>query len=384
MKKTIAALVTVSIIAFILGGVFVSKNGGWNFDTAFWSDSNDSNKELVSDESPAYTVASSKSGQLLDVADIVEQAGPAVVNLEITTRVDNPLLNDSFYRQFFGGNLRNTPQVQEAIGSGFIISSDGYIVTNQHVIDGAESITVTVPDQEEKFEAYVVGEDYDLDLAIIKISGNNYPTLTLGDSEQMRVGEAVMAIGQPYGLDHTVTTGVISAKERPITIEDRNYTNLIQTDAAINPGNSGGPLLNLQGQVIGINTAISTEAQGIGFAIPINTVTEVLDDLLAGSKIERAFMGVSMTDVTEEVIESQGLPANTTGALIVEIVNDSAAEKAGLLPMDVIVSIDNNKISSASDLQTVVQSKKVGDKINVQLIRQGTQITVALELQAKS
>ncbi len=380
MKKTIAALVVVSVIAFILGGVFAADDV-FNIKTALWSGSDNA---IVEDKNTTYTVASTDVGPTYTVADIVEQAGPAVVNIEITSTVNNPLINDPFYRQFFGGNLRNSPQVQEAIGSGFIISSDGYIITNQHVIDGAESIKVTVSGNDEQYDAYLVGEDYDLDLAVIKITGNDYPTLTLGVSEQMRVGDPVMAIGQPYGLDHTVTTGVISAKERPITIEDRNYTNLIQTDAAINPGNSGGPLLNMQGQVIGINTAINSEAQGIGFAIPIDTVTEVLDDLLAGSKIERAFMGVSMTDVTEEVIKSQGLPANTTGALIAEVIKGSPAEEAGLLPMDVIVSIDDTKISSASDLQTVVQAKKVGDKINVRLIREGDQKTLVLQLQAKA
>ncbi len=379
MKKMIAALVSVSIIAFCLGGVFAADSIDI-IKTALWPGSESA---IVNENNPAYTVASSEPGQLISVADIVEQAGPAVVNIGITCRVNNPLLNDPFYRQFFGGNLRNSTQVQEAIGSGFIISSDGYIITNQHVIDGAETITVTVPDHEDQYDAYLVGEDYDLDLAIIKISGTNYPTLPLGDSEQMRVGEAVMAIGQPYGLDHTVTTGVVSAKERPISIEDRSYTNLIQTDAAINPGNSGGPLLNMQGQVIGINTAISTEAQGIGFAIPIDTVTEVLDDLLAGSKIERAFLGVSMTDVNEEAIQQLNLPHNTTGALVADVIDGSPADKAGLLPMDVIISLADIRIASASDLQEAVQSKDVGDKVRLVLLRQGEKVELNVQLQAK-
>ncbi|KUG03513.1 htra protease/chaperone protein [hydrocarbon metagenome] len=379
MKRTIAALMSVSIIAFFLGGVFAADS----FDiikTRLWPGSEST---ITNDKKPAYTVANSETVQLLSVADIVEQAGPAVVNIEITSTRNNPLLNDPFYRQFFGGNLRTTPQVQESIGSGFIISSDGYIITNQHVVDGAETITVTVPDQEEKYEAYLVGEDYDLDLAVIKIAGNNYPTLPLGNSEQMRVGEAVMAIGQPYGLDHTVTTGVVSAKERPISIEDRNYTNLIQTDAAINPGNSGGPLLNMQGQVIGINTAISTEAQGIGFAIPIDTVTKVLDSLLAGTKIERAFLGVSMTDVGVEAIQQLNLPAGTTGALVAEVIDGSPADKSGLLPKDVIIRLGDNRITSASDLQEAVQSKEVNDKVKIVLLRQGEQVELDVQLQAK-
>ncbi len=379
MKKSIASFITVSILAFILGGVFTARNAGLDLQTVFL---NDSSKPAAADKTPVYTTASADGLQALDVADIVDKASPAVVNIEVESTVSN-IWADPFYRQFFGGNLRNTPQVQEAIGSGFIISDDGYIITNQHVIDGAESIKVTVPGYDQPFTAQLVGEDYDLDLSVIKIDGSNYPTLTLGNSDQMRVGQAVMAIGQPYGLDHTVTTGVISAKGRPITIEDRNYQNLIQTDAAINPGNSGGPLLNMQGQVIGINTAVNAEAQGIGFVIPINTATKVLDQLLTGAKIERPYMGVSMTDVTAEAINQLGLPANTSGALIQEIMQDSPAQKAGLHPMDVIVSIDKTSISSASDLQNAIQSKEVGDKITVHLIRSGNQMTLTLQLQAK-
>ncbi len=378
-KKTIAAFMAVAVLAFVLGGILVPDHFT-EIKTALWPGTD---KAAVVDKNAAYTVASSEAGQTYSVADIVEQAGPAVVNIEVETTVSNPLLDDPFYRQFFGGNLRTTPQVQEGIGSGFIISSDGYIITNQHVIDGAQSIKVTVSGKEEQYDAQVVGEDYDLDLAIIKIDGTDYPTLTLGVSEQMRVGDPVMAIGQPYGLDHTVTTGVISAKERPITIEDRNYKNLIQTDAAINPGNSGGPLLNMQGQVIGINTAINSEAQGIGFAIPIDTVTEVLDDLLAGNNVERAFLGVSMTDVNDQAIQQLNLPSGTTGALVAEVVDGSPADEAGLLPMDVIISLDDSIIKSASDLQETVQSKAVGDKVKVTLIRQGDKVSLYVRLQAK-
>jgi len=380
VKKVLFPLIMVSLVAFVLGGILASD--GVDQIKNLLAD-NDSIR--VSDKKQAYTVAKADTSQTMSIADIAEISSPAVVNLEVSSKLSNPMFNNPFYRQFYGRNEQNLPQqVQEGIGSGFLISSDGYIITNQHVIDGAETITVTVSGYDEKQQAYVVGEDYDLDLAVIKISGSGYPALELGISAEIRVGESVVAIGQPYGLDHTVTTGVISAKERPITIEDRQYVNLIQTDAAINPGNSGGPLLNMQGQVIGINTAINSEAQGIGFAIPIDTVTEVLDSLLSGSKIEKAFMGVSMTDATEEVVLSQGLPAETVGALIAGVVEDGPAEKAGILSQDVIVAIDNSRIKSASDLQNAIQSRKAGDKIAVSLLRQGQEINLSLQLQAKS
>jgi len=380
LKKTITVMISVFVMSFLLGGAFVASNSGLDIRTAFLADSS---KAAVEDDSPTYTLASTDGAQVYSVADLVEQTSPAVVNIEVESKVSNPLLNDPFYRQFFGSNLRNRPQLQKSIGTGFIITNDGYIITNQHVINGAESIKVSVPAEDKQYDASLVGEDYDLDLAVIKIEGSDYPTLILGKSKEMRVGEPVIAIGQPYGLDHTVTTGVISAKERPITIEDRNYKNVIQTDAAINPGNSGGPLLNMQGQVIGINTAINARAQGIGFAIPIDTVTKVLDDLLAGTITEKPFMGISMADVNDEIIQEMGLPANTSGALIVKVVAGSAAEKAGLIPLDVIIGIDDSPINCASDVQEVVQSKEVGDKIHVSLIRHDNKINLPLQLQAK-
>jgi S1-C subfamily serine protease len=215
------------------------------------------------------------------VADVVSQVSPAVVKISTTITTgsaDDPLFSDPFFREFF--DLPTVPREEEGLGSGFIISSDGYILTNEHVIEGANKISVTVIGFDKEIEARVVGSDYDLDLALLKIdAGGSLPFLTLGNSDQIRVGNWVIAIGNPYGLDHTVTTGVISAKGRPISVEDRQYENLLQTDASINPGNSGGPLLNLNGEVVGINTAISSEAQGIGFAIPTSTVQQVLEDL---------------------------------------------------------------------------------------------------------
>ncbi|WP_078060427.1 trypsin-like peptidase domain-containing protein [Desulfotomaculum copahuensis] len=225
------------------------------------------------------------------VADIASQAGPAVVKIDTVlvsnSANNNPFFNDPFFQQFFGGlPFQVQPQVEHGIGSGFIISKDGYILTNDHVINGAQKITVTIQGQPKPLPAKVVGADYALDLAVLKVNaGQPLPTLTLGNSDNMRTGDWVVAIGNPYGLDHTVTVGVISAKGRPINIGNRDYKNLLQTDASINPGNSGGPLLNMDGQVIGINTAVAEQAQGIGFAIPTSTVQQVLNQLMKGETV---------------------------------------------------------------------------------------------------
>jgi S1-C subfamily serine protease len=204
------------------------------------------------------------------------------IQTEVTTEVDNPLFDNPFFQQFFGQDFsQSQTEVQQGLGSGFLISSDGYLLTNEHVIDGATSIMVTIIGQPNPVSAQVVGSDQALDLAVLKVNaGSNLPYLKLGDSDNTRVGSWAIAIGNPYGLDNTVTVGVISAKGRPITVQDHDYPNLLQTDASINPGNSGGPLLDLNGNVIGINTAVDEQAQGIGFAIPSNTAKDALNSLM--------------------------------------------------------------------------------------------------------
>ena len=279
------------VIAFLLGGAFVAEQEG----TSLWASLlDDPRQETEIDVTDTVNTALIVPGGAMDIADMVAKASPAVVNIKVKVQSNslpnNPLFSDPFFREFFGEFYYDrSPQYETGIGTGFIITDDGYILTNQHVIENAASVTVQLNGKKEEMPAQVVGQDRELDLAVLKISGNNYPYLKLGDSDSMRVGEWVVAIGQPYGLDHTVTTGVISAKGRPITIEDRQYKNLIQTDAAINPGNSGGPLLNLKGEVIAINTAVNSSAQGIGFAIPTKTVSDVLQDLIAGNAIIRPF-----------------------------------------------------------------------------------------------
>lgn len=236
------------------------------------------------------------------IAQVYEAASPAVVKIETYTEArQSSMMDDPMFRQFFGGGRGSQQQEQQerqsnegqeanlelsGSGTGFFFESDGYILTNEHVVSGAEQVKVTVQGYDEPLAAEVLGTSYDLDLAVLKVEspdGKAFPSLALGDSDETKVGDWVIAIGNPYGFDHTMTTGVLSAKERPITIADEQgeheYEHLLQTDASINPGNSGGPLLNMQGEVIGINTAVNAEAQGIGFAIPTTTISEVLEQL---------------------------------------------------------------------------------------------------------
>lgn len=385
MKKWLMNLTVVLVIGFLLGGAVVAKNAGTSFLPAILGENQGNTSQAATQNNTVVSSAVGTSG----VADMVDKVGPAVVNIETKIKVssgsDNSYFNDPFFRQFFGNRMQIAPQTQyeTGIGTGFIISSDGYIITNQHVIDGAESITVKLSGKTDGLSAKVVGQDSELDLAVLKIDGSGYSTVPLGDSDKMRVGDAVVAIGEPYGLDHTVTTGVVSAKGRPVTIENRNYKNLIQTDAAINPGNSGGPLLNMNGQVIAINTAVNAEAQGIGFAIPINTAKSVLNNLMNGIKITRAYMGIRMTDVDQNVISQLELPSGTKGVVVVEVVANSPAAQAGLKDYDVIVKLDGKAVSSSTEVQTTVENKKVGDQIKAEVIRDGKNLTIPVVLQAK-
>ena len=285
------------------------------------------------------------------ISNMVKQVGPAVVKIE-TEAVEKPQMSqqEQLFRQFFGGGAPNTQgeQTKQALGSGFIISKDGYILTNHHVIDGAQVIKVNITGVSKKYDAKVIGDDPELDLAVLKINADkDMPTVKLGNSNQIQVGDWAVAIGNPYGLDHTVTVGVISAKGRPLDIGQAKFKDLLQTDASINPGNSGGPLLNLQGEVIGINTAINAEAQGIGFAIPINTVQQVLDDLIHKGKVSRPWLGVSVQDMTPELAKYFNIDMKN-GAVVGYIASGSPAEKAGIQQGDIIMEMDKKKDSQQS------------------------------------
>lgn len=380
-KKKYFTVIVILLAGVFIGGLVAAGNTGLPLASLFFG-----KQENASPPDLAGKTAVAGNTPVASVADIAEKAGPAVVNVEarvqVNTRYD-PFFNDPFFRDFFGSPGISQPRYETGIGTGFIISEDGYIVTNQHVINDAASISVKLSNRKDSVPARLVGQDYELDLAVLKIDGDNYPTLPMGDSNRMRVGDWVVAIGQPFGLDHTVTAGVISAKGRPITIEDRNYKNLIQTDAAINPGNSGGPLLNMQGQVIGINTAVSSQAQGIGFAIPINTVKDVLTTLKKGEKVIRPYVGVKMLDVNEEVINELGLAPDTKGVLIAEVMSGSPAARAGLRRLDIIKKIGDQVITTGTEVQRIVEKSQVGDRIQVGILREGREASVEVVLQAK-
>ena len=362
--------------ALVVGGIFLAGRHG--LPRASWAD----------DQGVPAAASAPLPGLGPDtIPDIVAKAGPAVVRIDTTAESpasSNPFFNDPFFRQFFGGqfSIPSRPQVTRGLGSGFIVSPDGYILTNEHVIDGADNIRVTVAGYDNPYPATVVGSDKDLDLAVLKINASGLPTLSLGNSDAIRVGDWAIAIGNPYGLDHTVTVGVISAKGRPIQIEDRQYKNLLQTDASINPGNSGGPLLNLKGEVIGINTAVNAQAQGIGFAIPSSTVQSVFNDLISKGRVDHPYLGVYMQSVTQEAANYLGL-SSQNGALVAGVVQGGPADKAGVQKGDVIVGYNGVAINSPNDLSDQVQNTPIGSQVELKIIRNGSERTLTAVIQAK-
>ena len=349
------------------------------------------------------TVANYLEDRPDNISELFKAASPAVVKIEtyseVTYRSNNSLFNDPFFRQFFGdsyvpkeqSNEGRTELQQSGMGTGFFFDENGYILTNQHVIGDAKEIRVIVEGYDEPFIAELLGSSYELDLAVLKLNEDiKFPTLDLGSSESINIGDWVVAIGNPYGFDHTLTVGVISAKERPINIYDdngeRNYKNLLQTDASINPGNSGGPLLNLNGEVIGINTAVSSQAQGIGFAIPTSTISEVLDYLKNNEEIPAKpvpFVGINMEPLTEDMLEGTGLK-KAEGVRIRSIIYGSPAYTGGLNQYDIITQIDDTPIKSSEQLQEYVSSKQVGDKIDMHVNRRGENIVITIEIGDKN
>ncbi|MFB5065991.1 MAG: S1C family serine protease, partial [Candidatus Wallacebacter cryptica] len=315
-------------------------------------------------------------------------AGVVLVTSEIEVQGSTDFFfpfDDPFFRFFFGDNFtipNQQPRTQEGYGSGFIVTEDGYVVTNEHVIHNATKIEVTVTDQEEPLPAEVVWSDYDSDLAILKIKADRkFHPIKMGDSDKIRPGDWAIAIGNPFGFEHTVTKGVISALGRPITIpatssgsRARTYANMILTDAAINPGNSGGPLLNIDGEVIGINTAVSLQGQGIGFAIPINEVKSIVKALQEDGEIIQPWLGIYYGEMTSRLKEEYKAYFNLSeinGVVIGRVIKDSPADKAGLRANDIITRIDGEEINKLDDVKRIISSKKIGDKIRIDIIRNG-------------
>ncbi|MDK2930511.1 MAG: serine protease Do [Bacillota bacterium] len=304
------------------------------------------------------------------IANVAERVSRAVVNIDTKRTVKVPAFPfGDFFFEFFGEAPRGSTREMTvpAIGSGFIVRSDGYVLTNNHVIEGAKEIIVTLADGR-KFNGKVMGRDPRYDLAVVKIDATRLPAVELGDSDRIRPGDFAIAIGNPYGLQHTVTAGIISGLARSIDGDPKEPGIYIQTDAAINRGNSGGPLIDIDGRVVGINTAIIPQAQGIGFAIPINVAKNVLDDLIAGKKLVYPWIGVGLQELTSDLADYFGV-RDKTGVLIAYVYRDSPAEKAGLREGDVILKLDGKKMETVSQVQNEVRSRKAGDRITLQIWR---------------
>ncbi|MCO5114606.1 MAG: Do family serine endopeptidase [Bdellovibrionaceae bacterium] len=317
--------------------------------------------------------------------ELAKKTNPSVVNIYTETRpkFNQGQVPDSlnfFFEQFFGaprGSFQN-PQIRpmQSLGTGFVIRNDGLILTNAHVVDKADTIKVKFQNDETEHIAKLIGSDAKTDVALLKIdTKNKLAALKLGDSSQLQVGEWVAAFGNPYGHSNTITKGIVSALER-----DSGGLNLfpfIQTDASINPGNSGGPLVNMKGEVVGMNTAIDARAQGIGFSIPINNVKQLLSELEKTGTVQRGFLGIEMHGLDESIAASLKLP-NTKGALVANVMPDSPAEKAGIKPYDVIVEFNGQKIESPNDIQRAVASTPVGRASKVKVLRNGKSNTLSV------
>ena len=325
----------------------------------------------------------------MSFADLAVKLKPAVVNISTTKTVHqrggnvfrSPFGGEEPFNRFFGGDdfferfFGDTPQrefKQKSLGSGFIISHDGYIFTNNHVVEQADKILVKLSDGK-KYEAKPIGKDAKTDVALIKIKpDNSLPLVEIGDSDKLRVGDWVIAIGNPFGLEQTVTAGIVSATGRVIGAGP--YDNFIQTDASINPGNSGGPLFNMDGKVIGINTAIIAQGQGIGFAIPINMANRILPDLKTKGKVTRGWLGVSIQDITEDIAKNLKHKGQG-GALIAEVFEGDPADKAGLKAGDIIVEANGKEVKDSHELLVLVADFHVGEKVEIKALQDGKEKT---------
>ena len=329
------------------------------------------------------------SGQAVpSLAPIVKRVSPAVVNVStrghVKVQQNNPFMNDPFFQQFFGGRGGNQPVERkfQSLGSGVIVDADkGYILTNNHVVENADQITVTLVDNR-TFTAKVVGKDPDTDVAVLQIKADNLTAANLGDSDKLQVGDFVVAIGNPFGLTHTVTAGIVSALGRD-GIEDSKFENFIQTDASINPGNSGGALIDINGNLVGINTAILSGSSGgnigIGFAIPIDMARTVMEQIIKYGKVERGVLGVTIQSLTPEIAKGLKI-SQQTGVVVNQVTPGTGADKAGIKPGDVITSIDGTPVDTNTALHNAVGLLRVGSEVTLSIIRDGKPMTVKATL----
>jgi serine protease Do len=367
--------VVVLVLAAVAAGLVIS---------AAFNLSPISNALFHGEKDKSTAVPSSAAARMLpvDIPALFKEVSPAVVNISTTqvVRLNRPRMRSPFgqqdpFEEFWNNYFGNMPREQKrrSLGSGFIVSEDGFILTNNHVVEKADEITVTLLDKGE-FKAEVVGTDTRTDIALIKIkTGKKLPHVLLGDSEKLEIGEWVVAIGNPFGLGHTVTAGIVGAKGR--IIGSGPYDDFIQTDASINPGNSGGPLFNLKGEVVGIATAIIQGGQGIGFATPVHLAKSILGQLKEKGKVTRGWLGVYIQRLTPEMADSLSVPGKK-GALVADVTKDGPAEKAGIRSGDVIVAFNGKDVNDEHELPQIVASTKPGMKIDVKVVREGKALSI--------
>ena len=369
MKKKILVGTAILLIGFLLGGLTYYILGKITGQHAY----------------PPYTTAPNVPRQILETSrafsEIVGTVSPTVVNISTTKvirRDTGPLFEDPFFDLFSPFHDFRMPKKwkEQSLGSGVVVSPDGYIVTNNHVVEKADEIKVTLLDKR-SFKGRIVGADPKTDIAIVKIDASNLSILKWGDSEKLQVGEFVLAIGNPYGLSHTVTMGIISAVGRA-NVGIADYEDFIQTDAAINPGNSGGPLVNIKGELIGINTAIFSRTggyQGIGFAVPGNMVRLVMDQLIQRGKIIRGWIGVTIQELTPELSQKFGLK-KSKGALVSDVAKDSPAARAGIIRGDILLDFNGKEVKDVSSLRNMVAQSNTGSEVSMKIFRSGREYTV--------
>ncbi|WP_456452577.1 DegQ family serine endoprotease [Hydrogenimonas sp.] len=326
-----------------------------------------------------------QAGKILSFNQAIEHASKCVVNISASRKIKQnipPSFMDPFFRQFFDmpyGQMMPRERVQRSLGSGVIVTKDGYIVTNNHVIDGADEVKVTIPGSSKEYTARIVGTDPKTDIAVIKIEGKDLPAIKMGDSDSLKTGDLVFAIGNPFGVGESVSQGIISALGKD-SVGINQYENFIQTDAAINPGNSGGALVDSRGVLIGINSAIITRSgasNGIGFAIPINMVQRVATQLIEHGKVEYGYLGVSISDLTPDL---QKVYTHKAGAVVLNVEKETPAKKAGLKRGDLIVKVDDTPIEDASDLKNTIGALPPGKEVKLTVERNKKTKTVAVKL----
>jgi len=376
-KKRIVALAAVLVITGIIIGLAISSNFNFQSD-GYTSD--------VAISQEAIDILSKTNHAITEVAAAVK---PSVVNISSTKTIrvpgmSLPFFNDPFFKRFFGdefGFSRGPKEFkQSGLGSGVIVDKNGYILTNNHVIRGADEIKVKLPDNRD-FKGKVIGTDPKTDLAVVKIDADDLPVIKFGDSDKLKVGEMVLAIGNPFGLNQTVTTGIVSATGRA-NVGVADYEDFIQTDAAINPGNSGGALVNIRGELIGINTAIFSTTggyQGIGFSIPSNMAKSVMKSLIKEGKVVRGWFGISIQEITPELAKQFGLE-HEKGVLVGDVIEDSPAEKAGIQRGDVIIEYNGREVKDVTGLRNMVSSTLPGKEVIIKIIRDRREKTARIKI----